>query len=179
MITKNDVFGNEYCILVDKTKDIASDKFNVVIPRLMPKIIKGDISSPKVSSKNLNSERFVNTKAKIKSSVKLANYIEAKSATSIRASHVGDAKMDKSKGITETETVKKAPVKLSHSPKGGPPHPPHEHIIKQPFEFYGMEYFKLNSKKIKNGKQMLGVFIGNNYSDFWVTYIPDVIPRRG
>lgn len=167
--------GIEYCILLDKTKDVTSNEFKVNIPRLMPNI---SIDLPKETTEQLPKDRFINNKAKHKTSINLTNYIIAKSATSLRASHLGDVTMSKSEGITLTETVKKAPIKLTHSRKGGGPHPPHEHMIKDPFKFWDMNYFKLNNVKISNGKKMLGCFVSGDITDFWVTYIPDIIPRR-
>lgn len=168
------ISANEYCILIDSSVPVTADSFNVIIPRLMPNIKKG--GSPKVSSDSLPADMCVNVKFKAKTKINLANHVNAKSATSLRTHHMGQVKeMASSKGESETETV--PGIKLMHKPKGGPPHPPHTHKIVKPFEFKDMKYEGLNNIKIKNGTKMIGIFVGGNVDDFYVTFIPDVIPR--
>lgn len=167
--------NTEYCMLLEDSKDITSNEFKVNIPRIMPKI---PIEAPKSKDEPIQKSRILNKKSKVSDNITIQNFILAKSATSLRASHLGDAEMKSSEGITLTETVNKMPIELSHSRKGGGPHPPHEHMIKDPHKFYDMKYFKLNNIKIKKGHKMIGTFVSDSFNDFWITYITDVIPRR-
>ena len=85
--------------------------------------------------------------------------------------------MSKSEGVTEVESKMKMPVKLVHSPKGGPPHPPHEPQIKKPLKFYDMVYSNTHNKKASKGTKVLVCFVGGNIYDARLLYIPNMLER--
>ena len=166
--------NTEYCMLLEDSKDITSNEFKVNIPRIMPKI---PIEAPKSKDEPIQKSRILNKKSKVSDNITIQNFILAKSATSLRASHLGDAEMKSSEGITLTETVNKMPIELSHSRKGGGPHPPHEHIIKKPMQFKDMIYEDLFRDKINKGDKVILAFINGKIYDPKVMYIPGSVKR--
>lgn len=164
----------EYGILLDNKKAVTSKSFRVIIPRLCPRLSQDKVNIQSVSP---NKSRILNKDFKV-SGYKTQNFLEAENITSLRTKHKGNVyDMSKSQGITEKETMNKMPVKLIHKPKGGPPHPPHEHMIKKPFKFYDMVYETLNDESISKGAKLICGFMGGNIYDVKVVYIPDIIPR--
>ena len=157
-----------------ETKRCTANEFKIYIGRLTPKLDSGKIS---IKSVNPDKAKIVNKAFKV-SGYKTQNFLLLENATSLNIKDKGNVtSMSKSDGISEKETANRMPVKLMHNPKGGPPHPPHEHIIKKPFKFYDMVYEDLNNKKVSKGTKVIVGFIGGNIYDGRVMYIPNIIER--
>lgn len=161
----------EYGFILE-SKRVTSAMFKIFIPKLTPKLDSG-----KISIKNINPDKdlILNPNFKV-SGYKTQNFLEAENITSITLKHKGNVtKMSKSDGISEIETKKKMPIKLVH--KKGPPHPPHEHVIKKPFTFDDMVYEDLHREKVSKGDKVIVSFVGDNIYDPKIIYIPKSVVR--
>jgi len=161
----------EYGVVLE-SKRVTAESFKVTIPRLFTKM-SGDRAE--IKSVNPDKSRFVN-KFKV-SGYKIQNFMIAENITDISIKLEGDVtKMSKIiDGISEKETVNKMPVKLIHTK--GPPHPPHEHIIKKPMQFKDMIYEDLFRDKINKGDKVILAFINGKIYDPKVMYIPGSVKR--
>lgn len=161
----------EYAIVLE-TKRVTTGVFKVCIPRLVPKLDHDKVAIKSVSP---NKGRLLNSKFKV-SGYKTQNFLEAENIMGITKKHLGNVTgMAKSKGITEKETVNRMPIKMIH--KKGPPHPPHEHVIKKPFEFTDMVYEDLHRNKVSKGSKVIVSFVGGAIYDVKVLYIPGSVER--